>query len=194
MSLLSQNKPSIEIKLYYKEVKLESGFTKIMVLKDEEGEKLLQEQEARDAKNAEIKKKKEAEKKNTAKKPQEVEKAELRAESKEESKVEEIEEVNFRVCLLKTQWRILSWKQQTDITRESAYFNRQEAFQDLDIWKFRDLRIKACMVSWDLKDDNNQPIPAKPDVIDQLPADVVLSLVSKYDVAVSLNEDESKNS
>lgn len=193
MSLLSQNKPSIEIKLYYKEVKLETGFTKIIVLEDKEGETLLKEQEERDAKNAEIKKKIEAEKKNTVKK-QDVPNT-LNSEVKEEVKEtkEEIKEVNFKVCLLKTQWRILSWKSQTEITRESAYFNRQEAFQDLDIWKFRDLRIKACMVSWDLKDDNGQAVPVKPDVIDQLPADVVLSLVSKYDLAVSLNDEESKN-
>lgn len=188
MSLISQNKASIEIKLYYKEIKLESGFTKIVVLEDDEGEELLNEQGKRDKKNQEIKKKIEASKKNPAKKI-----GEESTENKIEVKEDVLDEVNFRICLLTTQWKILSWKQQTDITRESAYFNRQEAFQDLDIWKFRDLRIKACMVSWDLKDDNNQPIPVKPDVIDQLPADVVLSLVSKYDTAVSLNDEESKN-
>jgi len=189
MSLLSQNKPSIEIKLYYKEIKLESNFTKIIVLEEDEGKKLFQEQEDRDEKIQEIKKKMEAIKKNTTKKI-EGELAENKVETKEEEK---IDEVNFRICLLNTQWKILSWKEQTNITRESSYFNRQESFQDLDIWKFRDLRIKACMVSWDLKDDSNQSIPVKPDVIDQLPADVVLSLVSKYDTAVSLNDEESKN-
>ena len=191
MSLLSQNKATIEILLYYKEVKSEAGFTKIVSLEDEEGEKLLKEQEERDKKNAEIKKKKETVDKNKEmKKPVNSSQEEV---VKEEKKVEEIEEVNFKVFLLKTQWKILSWKQQTDITRESSYYNAQQAFQDLDIWKFRDLRIKACMISWDLKDDNNQPISVKPDVIDQLPADIVLSLVSKYDSAVSLDDEESKN-
>lgn len=194
MSLLSQNKATIEIPLYYKEVKSEAGFTKIFVLENEEGIKLLQEQEDRNKKNEEIKKKKESDAKNKEiKKPINQIKEENVVKEEAVEKEEKIEEVNFKVYLLKTQWKILSWKQQTDITRESSYYNQQESFQDLDIWKFRDLRIKSCLISWDLKDDNGQPIPVRSDIIDQLPADVVLNLVSKYDSAVSLNDEESKN-
>ena len=189
MSLLDQNKATIEILMHYKEIKMESGFTKIVVLEDEEGRKLLAEQEEKEEKIKELDKKKER-RKNLQKQGQINDDV---GKKLEEEPIEEEKPINYKVCLLKTQWKVLSWKEQTDITRESSYYNSQESFNDLDIWKFRDLRIKSCLVSWDLKDDHGNPIPVERNIIDQLPADVVLSLVSKYDTAISLTDDESKN-
>jgi len=186
MSLLDHNKATVEILMYYKEIKTESGFTKIIVLEDEDGIKLLDEQTERDKKEEEAVKSKE---KRDSLSEQQGKIADVVSDQSEEEEVK----VNFRICLLKTQRKVLSWKEQTNITRESSYYNAQESFQDLDIWKFRDLRIKSCLVSWDLVDDSGKPIPVSTNVIDQLPADIVLSLVSKYDEAISLSDDESKN-
>ena len=182
MSLINRN--TIDILLYYKEVKTDADFTKIIVLEDEDGEKLLKEQEERDQKIEDIKKNQEKRSK---------------LQSQDGSKNVDIpdvaadKEVNFRVYVLKTQWKTLSWKEQNDITQQSTYYNQEASFNDLNIWKFRDLRIKYCLVSWDLKDDNGQPIPLNSDMLDQLSGDVVLALVSKYDDAISLSDEESKN-
>lgn len=102
----------------------------------------------------------------------------------------ENEDDKKRVQILNTEWRSLTWKESNTITKDSMYFDPHQGMQDVDYFQYRDLRIKSCLKKWDLKDDNGKPVPCTPDVIDQLPAEVVFALVNRYDTAVNLDEDE----
>ncbi|MFA5598988.1 MAG: hypothetical protein WDA06_00190 [Phenylobacterium sp.] len=98
-----------------------------------------------------------------------------------------------KIFLLKTKWKILSWGEQTKITKMSTYFNHEQMVNDFDPWTFRDLRIKTCLVEWDMTDDKNTAIPVTPDNIDRLPGDVVLYLVSEYDKKTEISGEDEKN-
>jgi len=97
------------------------------------------------------------------------------------------------VKVLNTKWKVLTWKEQTEITKASTVYNPVDGVQDIDFFKYRDLRIKKCMVGWDMVDDKNVPVPLESNTIDMLPADIVISLISKYDSETSLTEEEQKN-
>ena len=102
----------------------------------------------------------------------------------------ELEEDKKTVEVLKTKWKVLNWKEQNQVTSNSTYFNQMEGVQDIDFFKYRDQRIKACLVSWDLKDAAGKQVPVHPNMIDQLPAEVVYGLVSEYDRIVNLTEED----
>ncbi len=102
----------------------------------------------------------------------------------------EDEAIKKRVQVLNTGWRSLTWKEQNDITKESMYYDHNQGMQDVDYFSYRDQRIKKCLKSWDLKDDQGRPQPCDAERIDQLPAEVVFALVNKYDSAVTLDEEE----
>lgn len=107
----------------------------------------------------------------------------------------EDDETKGDVQVLNTQWKTLTWKEQNDITKQSLK-DSGPGFADsgvnIDGFLYRDLRIKHCLKDWDLTDDDGQEIPCTPEKIDDLPSEVVFSLVSKYDDIVLLGEDEEK--
>jgi len=104
-----------------------------------------------------------------------------------------VEDTKDQVKVLNTKWKVLTWKQQTEITKACTVYNPIEGVQDIDWFKYRDLRIKQCMVGWDMVDDNGVPVPLQDIAIDSLPADVVFALVMKYDEETSLTDEEEKN-
>jgi len=140
----------INVKLYYKEEKMPAGFTKIIVIPDEEAEKELKE-----------------------------------AKEDKEKKTD--------VQCLNTYWKVLNWEMQNKITEQSAFFNEATQMPDINVWRYRDLRIRQCLIRWDLIDDQNVAIPVNDGAISMLPGDVVLSLLSKYDEAVTLRPEARKN-
>lgn len=101
-----------------------------------------------------------------------------------------VEEDKKRVEVLNTQWHSLSWGDSNMITKDCVYFDHNQGMQDIDYFKYRDLRIKKCLKSWDLKDDKGNPVPCVPEVIEKLPVEVVFALVNKYDEIVNLDNDE----
>jgi len=96
------------------------------------------------------------------------------------------------VKVLNTNWKVLTWKQQNVITKKATVFTN-DGQQDLDLFEYRDQRIKTCLHSWDLTDDRGVPIAATAENIDQLPSEFVFALINKYDKATSLTEEEQKN-
>lgn len=178
MSLLSNN-PVVEIKLYYQEVKVKYGYDKVCVLKENDAERIIndnkEKQEDYENKLEEYRKNKNL--------------------PKEERKdIEEPKEpVINKVNIVRTLWKTLTWADQNQITEQSSFYNEQEGMQDLNVWKYRDLRLKTCLVKWDLKDDDGNEIPLNPETINSLPSDVVIYLLNRYDEIISLGEDERKN-
>lgn len=85
---------------------------------------------------------------------------------------------------LKTGWKPLSWSEHNIIYSKCLnYLPNSEglASGNLDVIKFRDLKLKACLKSWDLKDSQGQPIPVTSEVIDRLHPDVAGELLNAFE-------------
>lgn len=127
-----------------------------------------------------------------------IEKDEKKAEQELKDQQKKIEEQgiaiadNDKIYCLTTKWKVLTWQEQNQITEQSSYYNDIEGYQDVNVWRFRDLRLKQCLVDWDMKDEHNNNIPLDPSVVDQLPSDVVLYLLNQYDESISGKVEDKK--
>jgi len=110
---------------------------------------------------------------------------------KKQAKQEEIKEEDRKIEVLTTQWKVLSWGEQNQITKTCQRYT-PEGLQEIDYYKFRDLRIKACLKTWDIKDAKGTSIPVAPETIDMLPSTVVFALVSRYDTATEGSQEEQE--
>ena len=151
MALINSKPQEIAVKMYYREKQMPAGFTKIIIVPDEEAEKVLKDGE--------------------------------KLEDKTLSSIQ----------VLNTYWKILNWELQNKITEQSSFFNESTQTPDINVWRYRDLRIRQCLIKWDLKDDLNKDVPVNDIAISMLSGDVVLTLLSKYDEAVTLRPEERKN-
>ena len=95
------------------------------------------------------------------------------------------------VRLLNTSWKSLNWRESNRLTRDSQVTSASGS-QELDFFVFRDLRLKTALIDWDLRDDNNNLITVEPKAVDSLPSDIVFELLSRYDKAVSVVEEDEK--
>lgn len=189
MSLLTSNK-LIDIKVYYKLIK-KDGFEKVKVLEDKEAEEAIFENEKL-KREFEAKQKDEETENN---KEGEESSAENQAKSKPKPKNEKfVLDPNKQIHILNTKWKEITWKEQNDILAECRSMNQFTGLQDIDHLKFRDQRIKMCLKEWDLKDDAGNNVPCHPEIIEQLPFDVVFALVNKFDKLINLDEEEEKKS
>jgi hypothetical protein len=66
-------------------------------------------------------------------------------------------------------------------------YNFHTQQQDIDWMKYRDARLKACLVEWDAKTDKGEPVPCVESNINNLHASVALALLEKYDAATSVD-------
>jgi len=110
---------------------------------------------------------------------------------KKQEKQEEIKREDRKIEVLTTQWKILSWGEQNQITKRSERYT-PDGTQDVDWFKFRDLRIKSCLQSWDIKDSKGSNVPVTSETIDTLPSDIVYALVRRYDTVTEGSQDEQE--
>jgi len=108
-----------------------------------------------------------------------------------QEKQEEIKETDRPIEVLITMWKILSWGEQNKIIKSCERYT-PEGIQDIDVYKFRDLRIKTCLTSWDIKDAKGSIVPVTAETIDTLPSDVIFSLVNRYDTVTEGSQDEQE--
>ena len=110
-----------------------------------------------------------------------------------QEKGEKITEEDRKIEVLTTQWKSLNWGDQTKIMKKSERFN-PKGEQNIDWLSFRDLRIKNCLVNWDIKDAKGNPVPLSSETVDMLPSNVVAELFSKYiDLVEGTEEEQEKN-
>ena len=105
----------------------------------------------------------------------------------------ENEETKDKVKKLTTHWREMSWQDSNNITKAARVEGPNAKPGELDYYRYRDLRLKICMKKWDLKDDDGNDVILSPEIINQLPVDIVIALVSKYDEVVEMSEEEVGN-
>lgn len=85
------------------------------------------------------------------------------------------------VEVLNTKWRARQWRAMNSVSQSSYSYNPQTGTNELDLHKYQDNLIRQCLVSWDLVDDNDQPIEVTNDAIDDLPEDIIRFLIRTYD-------------
>jgi len=100
---------------------------------------------------------------------------------------------NNAVEILKTEWKLISWRESNDINKEAfSAVNSKTGEKEFDFLKFRDQMVKKCLKAWNIKEDG-QKVPVTPENIDKLPANIVSNLYEKYNKYISYNDQERKN-
>lgn len=97
-----------------------------------------------------------------------------------------------KVQILNTHWKVLNWRDQNSITNQAMFYDEEQRSQDINPFKYRDLRIKSCLVAWDMKDEEGNDIEVNEENIDSLPAEIVFALVFAYDTLATIEDDEEK--
>lgn len=106
-------------------------------------------------------------------------KKKIEAEAKEDKKSVEV---------LNTKWKQVSWREQNQIIQECQIQNPMTGQNEVEWTVYRDKRIKTLLVDWDM-DHEGRKIPVSPDLIDQLPAEVILKLYDNFEKATSLDDE-----
>jgi hypothetical protein len=105
--------------------------------------------------------------------------AKMRADEKQKDRVKSI----------RTMWRPQSWQAANELLIRSQYYNPHTREQDIDWTKYRDARLKSCLVDWDAKTDKGEKVPCVEANINKLHAAVAIALLDKYDATVAVDKD-----
>jgi hypothetical protein len=115
----------------------------------------------------------------------------------EEEEILKSEQLKEGIEVIETGWRPLLWKDQNDIMKSSYDKNisspEGSGMGTFNFFGYQDSIIKKALKTWNIKDDNNNPIPVNPANIDKLPSIVVSTLYQKIDKLIDYTEDEVKN-
>ena len=94
-----------------------------------------------------------------------------------------------------THWKRLTWKDQNVIFSQSLKTIAGpdgQTHSDLDPLSYRDLKLKTCLKSWDLKDDQGNPVKITHDVIDNLTPEVASELIANFERVTEPSENDLK--
>lgn len=97
---------------------------------------------------------------------------------------------------LQTAWKRISWKESNIINSYALTKERNEDGEfsfSIDLFKYRDIKLKTCLKQWNLKNEKGQVMNVSPDVIDALPPAVAEELVKAFDKVTEPGEDDLKN-
>ena len=113
-------------------------------------------------------------------------------DEEEYEKLSEDLEVKDNIGMLKTWWRPQTWHTNNRILNESKTYSVQTETSEFDIIKYQQNLLKYCLVSWDMVDDNNQPIEINEQNIGSLPNDVAVHMIEQYNSIAMDNDEETK--
>jgi hypothetical protein len=95
---------------------------------------------------------------------------------------------------IKTKWKIENWKEANTLLQKALKYNHVTDKNDFDNLLFAELKVKTLLVQWDLKDENDKPIPCEEKNIFQLHPTIISGLLDKYtDILNESPEDQEKN-
>ena len=99
----------------------------------------------------------------------------------------------IEIKVINSKWKLINWKEDQEITKRCIIKDDYNATETIDYIGLRDLRMKSCLLEWDIVNDEGQPVPCKPENVDKLHGDIVMSLYQRYMDYTSLeSEDEKK--
>lgn len=88
---------------------------------------------------------------------------------------------------IETAWTRLSWRDQNSILAKCI---KDRSFDNVT---YRDLKLKACIKRWNIKDDRGAPIPCAPEMIDQLAPEVANEMLNVFEKLTEPQVQELKN-
>ena len=114
----------------------------------------------------------------------------------DDAKAEEMmknEEKAKEVETLETGWRMLTWKEQNEVSDlSSRSINPKTGEKQFSYVMYRDSVVKRCLKSWDIT-MNEKPVPVTAEAIDKLPGTVVLNLFERFEKLLDYSEEELGN-
>jgi len=107
-------------------------------------------------------------------------------------KNEDFEKYQFDPNLkeLNTGWKVLTWDEHNHLY-DSCTIGRDR--KTIDFIKLRDIKLKTCLKTWDLKDDNGNDVVLNSETIDQLYPKVADELLSGFEQITEIKPAELKN-
>lgn len=91
---------------------------------------------------------------------------------------------------LDTGWKTMDWGDYNEINSACLKYKTDEngvTISSMDFVKFRDMKLKACLKQWNLKDDLGKQIPITPAIIDKLYPEVAAELLLGFEKATELS-------
>ena len=95
-----------------------------------------------------------------------------------------------------TGWKLLNWAEHNEIYSKCLTNDTNpegKVTTNIDIIRFRDKKLKACLKNWDVRDDNGAPIPLSSDTIDKLNPQVATEFLDGFEKITELEGIEQKN-
>ena len=96
---------------------------------------------------------------------------------------------------INTGWKILSWAEHNEIYSKCLFHSTKEnemTTTNLDYVKFRDMKMKFCLKSWDLKDDNDVDMPLNASMIDNLHHQVATEILEGFERVTEIETTDLK--
>ena len=105
------------------------------------------------------------------------------------------EDTKDEVDVINTGWKELSWKDHNAIMKECVIptINAEGLEKNqVDVWRFNELMIKACLKAWDIIGSDGKPLAPSEENIEKIPAHIVNALNDKYQQITGGNEEDQK--
>jgi hypothetical protein len=96
------------------------------------------------------------------------------------------------ISILNTFWIPLVWGEFKKVQQNCFDVNAVSGARELNISKLRDMKLRAFLKEWDLKDENGHQLPVNEKNIDLLPLDVINYMLEEYELYVEGGEEEQK--
>jgi polyphosphate kinase 2 (PPK2 family) len=114
----------------------------------------------------------------------------VRVEQRIEDVAEKDRAAFEKVCFT---MRPLTWRQHNEIQR-AATVTRPGMGSDLDWVTYKERKLCTVLVGWDAKGKDGKPIPVSDDNVLKLAPQVAETLLSEFDQATIMGDEERKNS
>jgi hypothetical protein len=98
---------------------------------------------------------------------------------------------NKIIHVLETTWRRMTWKDQNGIYSKCLRQITNPAgvsTTELDGIMYRDLKLKACLKRWNLRNDMKEEVPVNSDNIDRLVPEVASEMLNTFEKITENNE------
>ena len=89
---------------------------------------------------------------------------------------------------LNTGWKVITWSEHNSIYAESRIGGGE-----IDFMKFRDLKLKSCLKTWDLRGETGKKVPITSETIDHLHPDVANELLSGFEKVTEVGAEDLKS-
>ena len=97
------------------------------------------------------------------------------------------------ISVVNTKWLYATWEMQNSIIQASMKPQGNNGDPEMDWNRYRDLRVKRLLQSWDLMFED-QAIPVTPDVLNRVPPQFFIGLFESYESYVGFSEEEKGKS